>query len=179
MRLQTVTGVRLHRNFLSVSNTHTHTQTHIPTNNSPTNETKVRGPAADAVWQRPFQNADHHTVYFLSSFLVWPPLRNHCRCKGILLLPTILRRTRALGRAPLDEESARRRAFYLTTHIYNRQTSMPLAGFQPGIPASERPQTRLRTRDHRDRSVYYRSWQSATHANWCPVPGEKFPTRKT
>jgi hypothetical protein len=47
-----------------------------------------------------------------------------------------------VGRTPLDEWSARRRDLYLTTHnIHKRQTSMPPAGFDPPIPASERPQT--------------------------------------
>jgi hypothetical protein len=41
----------------------------------------------------------------------------------------------------LDEWSARRRDLYLTTHnSRNRHTSMPPAGFEPAIPASERPQ---------------------------------------
>jgi len=35
------------------------------------------------------------------------------------------------GRTPLDEWSARRRDLYLTTHnTHNRQTSMPLVGFE-------------------------------------------------
>ena len=46
------------------------------------------------------------------------------------------------GRTPLDEGSARRRDLYLTTHNnHNRQTSMPLVGFEPTISAGERPQT--------------------------------------
>jgi hypothetical protein len=45
-------------------------------------------------------------------------------------------------RAPLDEWSARRRDLYLTTHnTHERQTSMLPAGFEPKIPASQRPQT--------------------------------------
>jgi hypothetical protein len=45
-------------------------------------------------------------------------------------------------RTPLDEGSARHRDLYLTTHnTYKRQTSMPPAGFEPAIPASEQPQT--------------------------------------
>ena len=45
-------------------------------------------------------------------------------------------------RTPLDEGSARRRDLYLTTHnTNNRQTSVPPAGFEPAITASERPQT--------------------------------------
>jgi hypothetical protein len=39
----------------------------------------------------------------------------------------------------LDKWSARRSDLYLTTH--NKQTSMPLVGFEPTIAAGERPQT--------------------------------------
>ena len=43
------------------------------------------------------------------------------------------------NRTSLGEWSARRRANYLATHnIHNRQTSKPLVGFQPAIPASKR-----------------------------------------
>ena len=51
-------------------------------------------------------------------------------------------RRNTVGRTPLDEWSARRRDLYLTTHnTHNRQTSMPLVGFEPTITAGERPQT--------------------------------------
>jgi hypothetical protein len=47
-----------------------------------------------------------------------------------------------LGRAPLEEWSVRRRDIYQTTHnTHKRQTPMPPAGFEPTIPACERPQT--------------------------------------
>ena len=47
-----------------------------------------------------------------------------------------------LGRTPLDVLSARRRDLYLTRNITpKRQTSLPPAGFEPAIPASERPKT--------------------------------------
>jgi hypothetical protein len=53
------------------------------------------------------------------------------------------RRT-TVGRTPLDERSARRRALYLTTHdTHNRQISMPPVGFEPMIPVGERPQVGL------------------------------------
>jgi hypothetical protein len=46
-----------------------------------------------------------------------------------------------VGRSPLGQSSARRRDLYLATHnIHKRQTSMPLAGFEPAISVSERPQ---------------------------------------
>ena len=49
-----------------------------------------------------------------------------------------------VGRIPLDGWSARRRDLYLTTHnTHNRQTSMLPVGFEPAIPAFERPQTTL------------------------------------
>jgi hypothetical protein len=55
---------------------------------------------------------------------------------------TITLRHTTVGRTPLDEWSAPRRDLYLTTHnTHKRQTSMPSAGFEPTIPASERPQT--------------------------------------
>jgi hypothetical protein len=64
----------------------------------------------------------------------WPPLtrlRDHTHFRHI-----------TLGRTPLNEWSARRRDFYLTTHnTHKRHTSMPPVGFEPTIPASERPQT--------------------------------------
>jgi hypothetical protein len=48
------------------------------------------------------------------------------------------------GMTPLDEWSARRRDSYLTTHnTHKRKTSMPPTGFEPTIPASERPQTHV------------------------------------
>jgi len=52
-----------------------------------------------------------------------------------------------LGRTPLDEGSARRRDLYLTTlNIHKKQTW----GFEPAIPASDRPQTyALRPLGHR------------------------------
>ena len=53
---------------------------------------------------------------------------------------TITLRHTTLGRIPLDKWPARRRDLYLTTHTtHKRQTSMPPAGFESVIPASERP----------------------------------------
>jgi hypothetical protein len=49
-------------------------------------------------------------------------------------------RRATVGRTPLDECSARRRDFYLTTHnTHNRQISMPPMAFEPTIAAGERP----------------------------------------
>jgi hypothetical protein len=60
-------------------------------------------------------------------------------CRGFTI--TLFRHT-TLGRTHLDEWPARRRELYLTTHItHKRQTPMPLAGFEPTIPARERPLT--------------------------------------
>jgi hypothetical protein len=44
------------------------------------------------------------------------------------------------GRTSLDEWSSCRRDLYLTTfNNQKRQTSMPAEGFEPAIPATERP----------------------------------------
>jgi hypothetical protein len=46
----------------------------------------------------------------------------------------------AVGRIPMDDGSAHRRDLYLTTHnTQNRQTSMPLAGFERAISAGDMP----------------------------------------
>ena len=59
-------------------------------------------------------------------------------CRGI----TILLRHTILGWTTLEEWSVRRREFYLTKqNSHKRQASMPLAGLEPAIPASERPQS--------------------------------------
>jgi len=59
-------------------------------------------------------------------------------CRGF----TVTLRHTTLGNIPLDEWSARRRDLYLKTHnTQKRQTSVHLAGFEPAIPTSERPQT--------------------------------------
>ena len=56
----------------------------------------------------------------------------------LMFLDHTQRRT-TVGRTPLDEWSARRRDFYLTTHdTHNRQMSMPPVGFEPKISAGER-----------------------------------------
>jgi hypothetical protein len=90
------------------------------------------GGAADLLQFRPptfFQS-------FFLPFLCWPPT-THCRCRSILLCLITLRHT-TLGRAPLDEGSARRRALYLTTR-------------KPNQPAVADPG--LRPRGHRDRRL--------------------------
>jgi len=55
---------------------------------------------------------------------------------------TITLRHTTLVVTPVDEWSARHRDLSLTTHnSHKRQTSMTPPGFEPAIPASERPQT--------------------------------------
>jgi hypothetical protein len=55
---------------------------------------------------------------------------------------TITLRHPTVGTTPLNEWSARRRKSYLTTYnTHKRQTSMPPAGFETTILASERPDT--------------------------------------
>ena len=54
---------------------------------------------------------------------------------------TLTGRTK-LGMTPPDEWSARRPDLYLPTHnTQKRQTSTPPQGFEPAIPARQRPQT--------------------------------------
>ena len=78
----------------------------------------------------------HVKLYFFLHGTTAPSGPPHFRGFAITLGHT------TLGRAPLDEWSARHRSLYLTTHnTRRRQISTFLAGFEPKIPASERPQT--------------------------------------
>jgi hypothetical protein len=53
-------------------------------------------------------------------------------------------RRSTVGRTPLDERSARRRDFYLTTqNTHNRQTSMSPVGFEPTITAIDSKHLKL------------------------------------
>ena len=84
------------------------------------------------------------TVFFKKnhSFYLWLLLPTHCRCRPSLLHLITLSDTHTHGGPPLGEWSAHRRDLYLTTHnTHNRQTPMPPVGFEPTIPASDRPQT--------------------------------------
>ena len=64
--------------------------------------------------------------------------------------------THTLGRTALEEDSARRRDRYLTTHnTHNRHTSTPPAGFETSIQASERPQTHALDRAATEIGVCY------------------------
>jgi hypothetical protein len=67
---------------------------------------------------------------------------------------TLFRHT-TVGRTPLDEEPARRRDLYLTTHnTHKRQTSMPPVGFKPTILVSERPKTHVLDRTATGIGIY-------------------------
>jgi len=94
------------------------------------------------VWDSPhFPGA---TAPSLSS-VPGPP---HCRSF------TIAPRHTTFNRIPLDEWSDRRRELYLTTSdTHKRQTSMPPAGFEPAILASERPQ--INTLDRKANEIGY------------------------
>ena len=62
------------------------------------------------------------------------------RCRGVIEFDQTQGQT-TVGRTTLDKESARRRDLYLTNTQHSKQTSIPPAGFEPGTPAGERPQT--------------------------------------
>ena len=81
------------------------------------------------------------TIYFYLYFM-WRCGPTRATASTFLRFLDHTQRRITVGRTPLDEWSARRRDLYLTTHnTHNRETSMPPVGFEPTIPASERPQT--------------------------------------
>jgi hypothetical protein len=81
---------------------------------------------------------------FRNSFFFPPWYRSPLAGQGLLIYWgfTILLRNTTLDRTPLDKWSAWRRDLYLIIqNTHKTQTSMLPAGFEPSIPASERPQT--------------------------------------
>jgi hypothetical protein len=84
-------------------------------------------------------------IIFILSYTLFPMAQQPLGGLGLLIFRgfaiTHFRHT-TLGRTPLNEWSARRKDLYPTTHnTHKRQISMPPAGFETTIPASERPQT--------------------------------------
>jgi hypothetical protein len=75
---------------------------------------------------------------------LWP-ISIYSLCAVRLLLHLItLSDTHTIGRTPQVERSARRRGIYLTTNnTHKMETTMSRSGFEPAIPASERPQTHV------------------------------------
>jgi hypothetical protein len=81
----------------------------------------------------------YYYCYYIpwSVFIVRQPIVG-LHCRGF----TITFRHTTLDKTPLDEWSVRSRDLYRTIHnTHKRQTSLPPAGFESTIPASERPQT--------------------------------------
>jgi hypothetical protein len=64
-------------------------------------------------------------------------------CHDFLIIEDLLSHSDTLvSRTPLDRRSALHGGLYQTTYnIHKTETSIPQAGFEPIIPASERPQT--------------------------------------
>jgi hypothetical protein len=86
-----------------------------------------------------FNNNEHQGQYYYYYYYyhLW-----HCSPTWVMASSSMrfldhTQRRATVSRTPLDEWSARRRDFYLTTH--NRQTSLPPVGFETTIAAGERP----------------------------------------
>jgi len=95
----------------------------------------------------------YYTLLFMALQPPSEPRLSHCWGFEITLRHTTLRGT------PLDECSARRRDLYLTTHNTPQQTSMPLTGFEPVIPAPwAAADPRLRPRGQPDWVLYQSAW---------------------
>jgi hypothetical protein len=82
------------------------------------------------------------TMNIRNSFFLWRCCPTRVMASSFLMFLDPTQRRSTVGRTPLDEWSACRSDFYLTTHdTQNRQTSKFPAVFQPTISAGERPQT--------------------------------------
>jgi hypothetical protein len=79
---------------------------------------------------------------FFFFFLLWRWEPTRVMASSLLRFLDHTQQRITVSRNPLDEWSARRRHFYLTTHnTHNRQTSMLPVGFKLTILAGKRPQT--------------------------------------
>jgi hypothetical protein len=90
----------------------------------------------------------HHKSYILHIYISMPqqppmgPQPPVGQGPSLLRLHDHTQTHTTVGKTPLGEWSALCRDLYLTTHnIQTRQACMPPAGFEPTIPACERPQT--------------------------------------
>ena len=82
-------------------------------------------------------------IQWTKIFFSWLDSPSGPRIPHFLVSPITFRHS-TLGRTPMNQWSARRRDLYRTTHnTHNRQTSIPPAGFESTIPATERPQTQV------------------------------------
>ena len=87
------------------------------------------------------RNFLHHPMK-RTFFFLWRCDPTRVMASSFLRFLNHTQRRTTVDRTPLDEWSACRRDLYLITHnTHNRQTSMPLVGFEPTISAGERPQT--------------------------------------
>jgi hypothetical protein len=91
------------------------------------------------------------------SFLVWPPVPTHCRCRGLLLHLITVIDTHTLGRTTLDEGSARRRGLCLhnTQHSQERNIHAPSGIRTRNSSKRAAADLRLRPRGHWDRLLSY------------------------
>ena len=87
---------------------------------------------------------DDETEFFLFFFLsfLWRNSPTRARAASFFMFLDRTQWHTTFVWTPLDEGSAGRRDLYLTTHSFQkRQASMPPAGFESAISASDRPQT--------------------------------------
>jgi hypothetical protein len=77
-------------------------------------------------------------------FIFFPWRKQPLSGKGLLIIETSRSHSNTTHSAELlwmSDQPDAETSTYTTHNTYNRQTSMPPAGFEPTIPASERPQT--------------------------------------
>ena len=102
------------------------------------------------------QDIELYTHTYDFHFFLWldcPQWARPLPCRGFWMT---LRHT-TLGRTSLDKWSAHPRDLYLTTHMHERQTSIPPAGFEPTISASEPLQTHALYRAATEIGIYLMS----------------------
>jgi hypothetical protein len=106
-------------------------------------QSKVQYPTStsekNAIVRTPKQNLMGCFILLSSYDFFWRKSLQWARAFSFTKFLDHTQRHTTVGRASLDEWSARRRDLCLTTH--NRQTYMPPVGLESAISAGERPQT--------------------------------------
>ena len=99
----------------------------------------------DTVWTTDPEDSDdrktRHVLIHIFFVCFWRDSTQWAMASSFTRFLDHTQRRTTFGRTSVDEWSARRRDFHLTTHnTHNRQTSMLPVGFEPTISAGELPQ---------------------------------------
>ena len=83
------------------------------------------------------------SLSFFLSFVVWPLLPTHCKCRGLLshLITLNDTQTHSVGLLWTNDQTDAETSTWQHTILTRDRRACPRRDFEPAIPGSERPQT--------------------------------------